>query len=92
MGELLDAISSRFIRETNDSDRQMHKVKIMNRILDLCNEYLTSPGAYLDFEVAENDLTAAIEAISDPGLTSRYVIEQLSEKIFRARAAEVELL
>lgn len=67
------------------SSNQLARVKVRNAIANLCDEYLTSPDMVLKFEILPSSLPYAVEVLSDETLTSKYVLQQVSESCFEAR-------
>ena len=92
MGELLDYIKSKYIKnDSSETKDLMQKQKVKNGILNVCDSKLKDIDELLTFEVLPSDLQYVAEVIDEEPLKSKYQIIQVSETLFTARLRELEL-
>lgn len=91
--EVWDIIKERYFSfGQSQSSSKLERVKVRNAIIRLCDDMLKYPDDSLVFEVMSNSLPFAVSAIDDEVVTSKYSILQISETLFEARLAVVDML
>lgn len=69
----------------------MHKQKVKNAILQLCEEHIKDPDDLFTFEILPSDLPYATEVVDEESISSRYQITQTSATLFVAKLKVIEL-
>ena len=92
MGEISEYLKEKYLKSRNSETKEhMHKQKVKNYILSMCDEHLEEANEEFIFEVIGKDLTYAVIVINEEPLFSKYEIMQISDTLFSARLREVEL-
>ena len=90
MGELLDFVKSKTVKNSNSVDLK-RKVIVKNKLQEICDKYLVGADDVLEIEVLPNTLQYVLSSIDEEPLKSKYVFVQISESMFRIKPMEVTL-
>ena len=92
MGEISEYFKNKYFKNNNTEAKEyMHKQKVKNSILSLCDSYLVEAEDVLEFEATGKDLTYAVIVINEEPLRSKFVISQITDTTFYAKLREIEL-
>lgn len=93
MGELLDYLKERYSKagERTEVQESMHRQRVKNSIISICETHLKDAGDEFTFEVLGQDLTYAIIVIAEEPLSTRYEFVQLDANLFKARLKSFDI-
>lgn len=92
MGEFSEALKIRYSKSKNtEVSEKLKRQRAKGSILNLCETYLQEEGDILTFEATKGELPYVVEALNDDIITSRYIVSQISENLFKASLVEVDL-
>lgn len=93
MGELLAYLKERYSKagERSEVQESMHRQRVKNSIISICEKYLKEAGDEFTFEVLGQDLTYAVIVIAEEPLSTRYDFVQVDANIFKARLKSFDI-
>lgn len=90
--KIITALIETFKKKDTTSMEHLEKNRIRSTIEGLCNKYLVTSDAILEFEASKSALPYVVSILEEPLFLEKYDFMQMTESLFQMRMKEINLM